>query len=125
MNHRDTFALLLTVARIGSTEDILKVYNLASKLADPAPEMISGVLTFNAGPRKIEVIKAYREWTGRPEFVGRWGNAPYSNIGLKDAKDAIDAGRIEYKAITRAQLKTLEKGLATAGASIWVDDIPF
>ena len=109
MNHRDTFAKLLTIARYDTIEDIMKVYNLATELADPAAELISGVLTFGSGNNKIQVIKAYREWTGRPEFVGRWGDAPYSNIGLKGAKDAIDAGRIEYKAITRAQLKALEK----------------
>jgi large subunit ribosomal protein L7/L12 len=58
----------------------------------------------NAGAAKINVIKAVREITG---------------LGLKDAKDLVDAApKVVKEKVSKADAETMKKKLEEAGATV-------
>lgn len=62
------------------------------------------VLLKSFGPQKIQVIKAVREITG---------------LGLKDAKDLVEAAPKEVKEdVSKAEAEEIEKKLKDAGAEV-------
>jgi large subunit ribosomal protein L7/L12 len=61
------------------------------------------VILKSAGDKKIQVIKAVREVT---------------SLGLKEAKDMVDAGGVIKEGISKAEAEELKKKLEEAGATV-------
>ena len=57
----------------------------------------------DGGAKKIQVIKAVRELTG---------------LGLKEAKDLVDAGGVIKEGISKAEAEELKKKLEEQGATV-------
>ena len=57
----------------------------------------------DGGAKKIQVIKAVRELT---------------NLGLKEAKDLVDAGGVIKEGISKAEAEELKKKLEEQGATV-------
>lgn len=57
----------------------------------------------DGGPKKIQVIKAVRE---------------VSSLGLKEAKDLVDAGGVIKEGISKAEAEELKKKLEEQGATV-------
>ncbi len=61
------------------------------------------ILLTSAGAKKIQVIKAVREVT---------------SLGLKEAKDLVDAGGVIKEGISKAEAEELKKKLEEQGATV-------
>ncbi len=76
----------------------------ASAAAAPAEEQTEfDVVLTDAGPNKINVIKEVRTITG---------------LGLKEAKDLVEAGGKVKEGATKADAETMKKKLEEAGAKV-------
>jgi large subunit ribosomal protein L7/L12 len=76
----------------------------AAAAAAPAEEQTEfDVVLTDAGPNKINVIKEVRTITG---------------LGLKEAKDLVEAGGKVKEGITKADAETMKKKLEEAGAKV-------
>jgi large subunit ribosomal protein L7/L12 len=77
----------------------------AAAAAAPVEEKTTfDVVLKTSGEKKIDVIKVVREATG---------------LGLKEAKDLVDAGNKKVKeGISKADAEALKKKLETAGATV-------
>ena len=72
--------------------------------AAPAEEQTEfNVMLLEAGANKVQVIKAVRELTG---------------LGLKEAKDMVDAGGVIKEGISKAEAEELKKKLEEQGATV-------
>jgi large subunit ribosomal protein L7/L12 len=61
------------------------------------------IILKDGGPKKIQVIKAVREVT---------------SLGLKEAKDMVDAGGVIKEGISKAEAEELKKKLEEQGATV-------
>jgi large subunit ribosomal protein L7/L12 len=61
------------------------------------------IILKDGGPKKIQVIKAVREVT---------------SLGLKEAKDMVDAGGVIKEGISKAEAEELKKKLEDQGATV-------
>jgi large subunit ribosomal protein L7/L12 len=76
----------------------------AGAAAAPVEEQTEfDVVLTDAGPNKINVIKEVRTITG---------------LGLKEAKDLVEAGGKVKEGVTKADAETLKKKLEEAGAKV-------
>jgi large subunit ribosomal protein L7/L12 len=76
----------------------------AAAAAAPVEEQTEfDVVLTDAGPNKINVIKEVRAITG---------------LGLKEAKDLVEAGGKVKEGVTKADAETLKKKLEEAGAKV-------
>ena len=76
----------------------------AGAAAAPAEEQTEfDVVLTEAGPNKINVIKEVRTITG---------------LGLKEAKDLVEAGGTVKEGVSKADAETLKKKLEEAGAKV-------
>jgi large subunit ribosomal protein L7/L12 len=76
----------------------------AAAAAAPAEEQTEfDVVLVEAGPNKINVIKEVRTITG---------------LGLKEAKDLVEAGGKVKEAVSKADAETIKKTLEGAGAKV-------
>ena len=82
---------------------------MAGSAAAPAEEVEEqtefSVKLKDIGPKKIEVIKAVRTLT---------------NLGLKEAKDAVEGLGVLMEAVTKEQAADAKKALEEAGATVEV-----
>ena len=79
----------------------------AAGAAGPAPaaegQTEYSIVLKAGGAKKIQVIKAVREVTG---------------LGLKEAKDLVDAGGVIKEGISKAEAEELKKKLEEQGATV-------
>ena len=105
----------LTVKEVSELAEILKTeYGIepaaaAVAVAGPAAEAVEEKTSFDvilksAGANKLQVVKAVKELTG---------------LGLKEAKDLVDAAPGELKkGVTKDEAEALKKQLEESGAEV-------